>query len=152
MKKRIVSALLVFFLVLTLIPSTFAAETINNTDIIYFEDGSYLTFTIEEIATRASGTKSGTKICSYTDSNGMVNWEAVLTGTFTYTGTTAACTASSCSITIYDDAWYTVSKSATRSGNTANAAITMGRKVLGITVAKKDYQWSLSCDKNGNLS
>lgn len=152
MKKRIISVLLFLILVLALIPSSFAAEMINDTDIIYFEDGSYLTFTIEEISARASGTKTGTKACTYTDSDGAVRWQAVLTGTFTYTGTTATCTASSCSITIYDDAWYTVSKSATRSGNTANAAITMGRKVLGITVTKKDYQWSLSCDKNGNLS
>ena len=152
MKKRIVSALLVLILVLTLIPSTFAAEVVSEADIVYFADGSYLTFTIEEISTRASGTKTGTKACTYTDGNGNVNWEAVLTGTFTYTGTTATCTASSCNITIYESAWYIVSKSATRSGNTANAAITMGRKVLGITVTKKDYAWSLSCDKNGNLS
>lgn len=152
MKKRIISALLVLVLVLSFIPCAFATERVNETEVIYFEDGSYITFTIEEIGTRASGTKTGTKACTYTDSDGDVNWQAVLTGTFSYTGTSATCTASSCSITIYNDAWYTVSKSATRSGNTASAAITMGRKVLGITVTKKDYQWSLSCDNNGNLS
>ena len=152
MNKRIVSALLVLAIVIALIPSAFAADLAKESDVIYFEDGSYLTFTLREISARASGTKTGTKACTYTASDGTVSWEAVLTGTFTYTGTTATCTASSCSITIYENAWYTVSKSATRSGNTANAAITMGRKVLGITVTKKDYAWSLSCDKNGNLS
>ena len=79
-------------------------------------------------------------------------WKAVLTGTFTYNGTSAACTASSCNVTIYDSNCHEISKSATKSSNTASASVTMGRKFLGITVAKNDYSISLSCDKNGVLS
>lgn len=120
--------------------------------IIFFEDGSYITITIEELPMRASGTKSGHKNLTYTAKDGTICWQATLSGTFTYTGTSATCTSSTCDVTIYENAFYVVSKTANRSGNTATATVTMGRKVLGITISKDTYNMSLSCDANGNLS
>lgn len=150
--KRFLYVLLVSVMVSIFPLNAFAAESEEVQNITYFEDGSYLVETIETVQTRASGTKTGSKAHSfYNDENTML-WRAVLTGTFTYTGSSSTCTASNCSVTIYDSSWYTVSKSATKSGNTANAAVTMGEKLLGVTVRKVSTNIAISCDANGNLS
>lgn len=152
MKKRLIAALFAFILILSFSFSVLAVESTNESNIVYLEDGSYITITLEEIGARASGTKTAKKTYTYTASNGTASWEAVLTGTFTYTGTTATCTAADCDITIYDTVWYIVSNAPTKSGNAASVALTMGRKLLGITIEKKSYNWSITCDKDGNLS
>ena len=90
-------------------------------------------------------------VSSYNSADELL-WKAVLTGTFTYNGTSATCTASSCNVIIYDSDWHEISKSATKSSNTASASVTMGRKFLGITIDKETFYLSLSCDKNGVLS
>ena len=88
----------------------------------------------------------------YKDNSGNEQWRAVLTGRFTYDGNTATCTSSSCSVTVVNDAWYVVSKSTSKSGNSALGDLTMGRKFLGITIEKKTINMKLTCDKNGTLS
>jgi hypothetical protein len=45
-----------------------------------------------------------------------------------------------------------VSRTASRSGNTATANLTMGHRARGVTVSTSNYTISLSCDKSGNLS
>ena len=147
--KRFLTFILVISLVFSL--PLFASATQNtNEDIIYMDDGSYIIVTIDSMDTRASGSKTGSKSYNFYSSNDELEWKAVLSGTFTYNGTSATCTSSSCNITVYQNNWYEISKTATRSGNTAT--FTMGRKVLGITVSKKDYSLTLSCDANGILS
>lgn len=149
--KRVISLLaLAGMLVSIFTVNCFAAE--SETTVTYFEDGSYIIDTIEISGARASGSISGSKTRSYYDENGNLDWKAVLNGSFSYTGSSATCTSSSVNVTVYDSSWYTVSKSASKSGNTANASVTMGRKVLGVTVEQKSISISLSCDKNGNLS
>ena len=150
--KRILS---IFLMIMTLIPIITFAVSAEGCDgnVIYLEDGSYIVVTVEiESASRSSGTKSGRATYNYYDSNGARGWTAVLNGTFTYTGSSATCTASNCNITIYDSAWYTVSKSASKSGNSATAAVTMGKKLLGVTVTRVPVDLILTCDANGNLS
>ena len=150
MLKRIFSFLFAFVLLLPV--QALAINEDEAASIIYFEDGSYITITINEFESRASGSKTGQKTYVYTSNNGTVCWESTLTGTFTYTGTSSVCTSSSCDVTIYESAFYVVSKTASTSGNSAIATLTMGRKMLGITVAKNTYNMSLTCDINGNLS
>ena len=154
MLKRIFTLSLIVLLLVSALPfGAYATDyTGTNEECIYFEDGSYIRITITESVMRASGTKTGTKKYDYTGSDGEIKWEATLRGTFTYTGTSSVCTSSSCDVTIYESAFYVVSKTASTSGNAAIATLTMGRKVLGITVAKNTYNMSLSCDVNGNLS
>lgn len=154
MKYRILS----FFLVCVLFISAmtlpvYAAEiSVSDECIITFEDGSYLEVTIIDAGSRASGTKSGQKVTNYRDSDGVLQWQAVLSGTFTYTGSTATCTSASCSVTISDSDWYVDSKTTTRSGNTATTQLTMGQKFVGVTINKHSYTITLTCDKDGNLS
>lgn len=152
MKKKLFACLLVLVLAFIFPINAMAASTQSAQEVIYFEDGSYITVTLSETQARASGTKSGSKTYRYYDSNEVELWRAVLNGTFTYTGSSATCTASSCNVTIYNSAWYVVSKTATKSGNKALADLTMGKKALGITISKKSVSMQLACDANGTLS
>lgn len=127
-----------------------AAEQSENA--IYFEDGSYMVILIQETQTRAVGMKTGTKTYSYYSNSGNLEWQAVLSGSFTYTGSSAACSASDCSVTISNSSWYVVSKSVGKSGSSATCELTMGLKFLGITTDKETVNMKLSCDANGNLS
>lgn len=121
-------------------------------EIIQFEDGSYAIVEVTTTGARAAKSVNGSKQYTYCDSDGVAQWKAVLNGSFTYTGSTATCTSSSCSITIYISDWYTISKNASKSGNVASCSVTMGKKVLGVVVDKMSANLSLKCDANGNLS
>lgn len=150
--KKIVSFVLLICIIGALLPLECLAVEENEKIVYVFEDGSYLTESVYEYDTRASGTKSGSKEKTYYDSDGSAKWKAVLSGTFSYTGTSATCTSASMNVTIYDSACCVVSKSATKSGNTATGNATVGEKVLGVTVSKIPVTLTLSCDANGNLS
>lgn len=130
------------------------ATTATNTseEYIYFEDGSYLKIVTSYLSSRASGTKTGSKTYEYTQANGTINWKATIRGTFSYTGTSATCTACTCDVVIYDNAFYIVTKTTHADQNAAKATVTMGQKVLGISVSKNTYNLSIFCDNNGNLS
>lgn len=149
--KRTLCAVMVTLLLLGAMPVCgIAAE--YNTETIYFEDGSYLVVEMIPNCARASGNLTGSKPSTFYNSDGDAQWKVTLTGSFTYTGSSSSCSSSSVSVTIYDSSWYVVSKSSGKSGNTATASVTMGRKSLGVTVQKVPVSLSLSCDANGNLS
>ena len=149
--KRLLCCLLVLITTLCVLPiRSYAAE--GDREFMYFNDGSYTTVEIISQGGRASGSVTGNKVSTHYDSDGNIKWKAVLTGSFTYTGSSASCTSASVGVTIYDSAWYAISKSASKNGNTAYGWITMGRKVSGVTVAKVSADMTLSCDSNGNLS
>ena len=127
-------------------------ESSKAEDIIFFEDGSYVTIEITCIETRATSTRTGNKTYTYHNSEGEEEWKAVLRGSFNYNGATAVCTSSTCTVTIYNTNWYTVSKSTSKSGPTAKANLTMGLRYVGVTIDEKSYTITLSCDPDGNLS
>lgn len=147
--KRIICWLLG---VLMIVPAFTIGVFATDTDTVYFDDGSYITIDISTVRGRAAGTVTGNKTYTYHDSDGTTAWKAMLNGTFSYTGSSATCTASTCNVTTYDSAWYTVSKSTSKSGNSATAAVTMGKTLLGVTITKVPVDMILSCDANGNLS
>ena len=152
MKRRVFSLFLVLVTIVSVLSIKCLAADIENSEIEYLEDGGYIITTTQEIYVRATNTKVGTRTRSQYDSDGVLDWQIILSGTFTYTGTTSTCTASSISVNIYDSAYSKVSSSSSKSGNTATGSATISRKVLGVTVATNTYSLSLSCDKNGNLS
>ena len=153
MTLKLVSLLLAFvFLLGCTSLSASATENEELGNIIYFDDGSYIEVVIEESYTRAASTKTGYKLYRYRDSNDNIEWEADLTATFTYDGTTSTCTGANCVVTIYENAWYEISNTTTYSGNTATTHLTLGQKFLGITISKPQYTIALTCDKDGNLS
>ena len=153
--KRIAVLLLTVIMVLLLLPANaYAASDLLETQVVKvqrFTDGSYLVITMQTIETYASGTKTGTDTYTYYSASNEISWKAVLTGTFTYNGTTATCTSSSCNVTVYNNNWYVISKSVSKNANAAIGTVTMGYKFLGVTVKRDTYDLSLSCDPNGNL-
>lgn len=153
MKSRIISLLLALILLFAYAPGyAYAAEASESSQIIELENGYYLVISVHETAFRVANTKTGTKTYSFFADDGTLEWQAVLKGTFTYNGTIATCTASSCTVTVYADNWYEISKTASKNGGTATATVTMGRTFLGITIAQNDYSMTLTCHKDGNLT
>ncbi len=149
--KRKISILLLLVMIFSMVPFRAKAEQ-SHEDIVFLEDGSYIVTSILEVQSRVTGSKGGSKTSTYYANDGTLQWQATLTASFSYNGTSATCTTSNCSVTVHNSEWYTVSKNASKSGNTAMTTVTMGRKVLGITVDKDTIDIALSCDKNGNLS
>lgn len=149
--KRIFAGILTLLMVVSMFALNASAEVYAD-NVIYLEDGSYIVIKVIESGIRSTGTKTGRATYDYYDSDGVLGWTAVLNGTFTYNGSSATCTSSSCSVTVLDTAWYTVSKSASKSSNSATAALTMGKKLLGVTITRVQVDMILSCDPNGNLS
>lgn len=149
--RRFLSVILSVVLLLPVTGTAFASENIT-AEIVYLEDGSYLVIETAQIMTRAANTTSGFTRITYNDTDDVTRWRAILTGTFTYDGTTATCTDSSVTTYVYASNWYEVSKTAGKRGNTATGSVTMGRTVLGFTVAQETYSMSLTCSPNGTFS
>lgn len=152
--KTCIKSLILALLIVALLPINTLAATDAQKDqsTIYLDNGCYITVELSSINSRASGTKTGSKTYTYRDSAGAEEWRAVLKGTFTYTGSSATCTSVSCNVTITDTAWYTVSKTTSKSGGSALCELIMGRKFLGITIGKETVNMRITCDANGNLS
>lgn len=155
MKRFVICALALALLIISLPLQTFADEeskpNIANVQVILLEDGASIEI-ITEIMNQGRGTVTGTKVYNKRDSDNNLDWTAKLTATFTYNGSSATCTSASCSVTIYDSDWFTVSNMTSKSGNTATANLLMGYRVLGVPVLFYPYTITLSCDANGNLN
>lgn len=145
--KRVVSVLMLVFFLFSALPMAGAAEAVSE-ERIELGDGYYLIAETFQSGARASKSVSGSKPYTCYDSAGTALWKVTLYGTFTYTGSSATCTASSISTTIYDSSWSTGSKSASKSGNKATGSATMKQS----TVKSVPVSLSLSCSASGSLS
>lgn len=153
MMKRLFSTVIVLVLLIGLIPcNALAANQVDHVEIIQLEDGGYVEISTEMSPARAANTVTGSRTYTYYDSNHEKSWAAKLTATFAYSGGWYTCTTANCNVTIYDNQWYVVSNTTTRSSNNAVTNLTMGRKYLGVTVERPQYTIRLTCDINGNLS
>lgn len=152
--KRFIKLLVLVVLLGLVIPNKALAESVSpyEQDIICFEDGSYITVELVQFETRALNMTTGSKNYVYRNSNGVEQWRVVLTGTFSYNGSSANCTVSACDVTITDSDWYVISKTATKSGNVARANVTMGEKYLGNKIDERAISIKLTCDARGNLT
>lgn len=153
MIKRFISLLLVCMLLIMVFPfGAYAVNEVEPADVILCEDGSYIEIFTHVALTRAANTVSGYKEYVCRDSNNTLLWKAKLNATFAYSGGWYTCTTANCNVTIYDSQWYEISNNIIRSSNNAVANLTMGRKLLGVTIEKPQYTIKLTCDINGNLS
>lgn len=152
MNKPISIFLAIALLFAMCVTSVSAAESdVIENDRIRFDDGSYVVIELlDNIAHSSMEMKS--KSYTYYSSDGVAQWVATLTGAYSYDGVTATCTSAVCSVTIYKDGWYELSKEVTSSAATATADLTMACKVFGITYIKRTIQMNLTCDKDGNFS
>ena len=145
--KRVVSVLMLVLFLFSVLPMAGAAEAVSE-ERIELGDGYYLIAETFQSGARASKSVSGSKPYTCYDDAGTALWKVTLYGTFTYTGSSATCTASSISTTIYDSSWSTGSKSASKSGNKATGSATMKKS----TVKSVPVSLSLSCGASGSLS
>ena len=153
MLKRILSVLLATMIVASATPCVTTSATAHaEIETIYLQDGSYIEIEIIVQQSRALNTKTASKTYNYRGANGDLQWTGKVTGTFEYNGTTSTCTGASCSVTITNTSWYTMSKSASKSGNTAYGYLTMGYDYLGVRIDTENLTMSLTCDQNGKLS
>lgn len=151
---RKIIALLLFSICILTLPIEAYADVHEKSSVVveYFEDGSYLEEVLLESFTRASGIKTASKSKNYRNSDGILAWSITVTGTFTYDGTSAKCTAADCNVSITDSAWYTVSKSTSKNGATASASVVMGEMVSGVTIEQISTNITITCNANGNVS
>ena len=153
MLKRVWAALLAAIILSSVMPCMVAFATVyTDTETIYLEDGSYIDIEIVVRESRALNTKNASKTYNYRSASGDLQWSGKVTGTFEYNGTTSTCTSSICTVTITNTSWYTMSKSANKSGNRAYGYLTMGRDMLGVRVQTENLTMTLTCDKDGKLS
>ena len=157
MKKTISSILLLIMLFTTAIPC-YAESRMSNFDdssIEFFSDGSYMTTTIQiesEASTRATSTKTGSKIDRFYDSDGVLQWTITLKGTFTYNGSTSTCTNSEVSYSVSDSKWKVKEAVASKSGSSAIGDFVVKRYALLIPVQTESVHMTLTCSANGTLS
>lgn len=124
--------LLTLSLVATLIFSVIFCLPVNadgniktDTSIVYLDNGDYIETSITYFETNSRvATKSGSKTKSYKNSAGAVMWSVTVYGTFTYNGTTSACTSASHSTTAPGSNWSIKSVSSRKSGYSAIADAT----------------------------
>lgn len=150
--KRLSSLLLCCLFIFECLNITSFASDVNGS-VVYFDDGSYLvTIITESTTTRATKTKSGTKDLTYYDSNDNLEWRITLTGSFSYTGSSATCTSSSISYDIIENSWKIPTAVASKSGNKAIGDIVAKHYVLGIPTKTVTNTITLTCSATGTLS
>lgn len=152
MKKSVVSILVCVLLISCVLPYRASATAQDYGNIIYLDDGSYIIETVTVAGGKAMGTVAGTKTRTCYNSVDVIQWEAVVHGNFTYTGTVAICTSSTCDVTIYNSNCFVDKNLPYISSNRACADVCIGYRMLGITIRKDTYDIRLTCDVNGNLS
>ena len=151
MKKLL--CLILVVLIFCIFPNVQAEECRDRTEtVIHLENGEYIVVEIVQKTSRAIYSQSGSKSYTFYGSDNAAKWQAVLNGTYIYTGSSSTCTAASCDVTIFDGNYYLISKNASRSGNAAYGTVTVDHKILGVTVTQNSINLTLTCDVNGNLS
>ncbi len=132
----------------------------DGTTVIYYDDGSTLTISpvqitqISAYSTDSTEKKlSANRSAMRKDSDGNIEWEYTLYGTFTYVpGVSSVCTAATYRYEINDDAWSFSDGSATKSGNKAFGKGVFKRKFLLITTDTVNIDIFLTCDIYGNVT
>lgn len=153
MKRFFIFALSALLLFGMIAPCAYAEEiNLVGQDVKEVAKSGDLLIVISELRASSSGIKSGSITYTKSGSSGSTIWTAILSASFTYDGTSSSCTAANLNISISSSNCYEISRSVSRSGNTATATFTIGYEILGVTYNTENYTITLSCDKDGNLS
>lgn len=148
--KKIYKIFLALGIAFSNMAPVFATETKTYTEQI--SNDLVVEYTISEgPSTRASGTKSGIKTASMKNGSGTVLWTVTVHGTFSYTGSTSLCTASSVTTTCPASTWRITSKSASKSGATAYATATGKHYDNGAVIDTHTQSVFLVCGSDGTL-
>lgn len=129
----------------------------DGTTTVYFTDGSRLYISAVEknsaLYETASTTPEYHRTASYTSSDGVLQWEYTLYGTFSYVyGKSSTCIDASYTQTIYESDWTFSDGAAIKSGNTAIGNGNFKLKFFFVTVQTYEIDISLTCDVYGNVT
>lgn len=153
--KRMTTVLLAMLMLVVMCPTNaFAGEVATDQYVEYFEDGSYIVTELKTsgISTFTASTKNYSKSASYYNSDNEKEWTVTLSGTFSYTGSSATCTKATKSYKIYDDHWKVTSSSASKSGNKATGNFTVKRYLAGIPIRTVNKTLTITCSNSGVCS
>ncbi len=156
--KRIASFFLAVLMLISVPCTVFAEETMiepyESSSVEYFSDGSYMVTEIETpgISLMSTSTITASKSTKYYSSKDVLQWTVKLTATFSYTGSSATCTKSSISHTIYNSKWKVKSATASRSGRTATGKYEIKYYFLGVPTATRSGTIKISCSNTGVIS
>lgn len=137
------------------------AEASNDVEVEYFDDGSYMVTTFEDVefdtdeeVTLLSTYKtvSKSKSSTYYTASGVAQWKFTIAGTFQYNGTTSSAKSASSSVTIYNSQWSVKSRNAYTSGNSVKGDIACTKKNLIIIPVTISRSLTLTCSKDGVFS
>ncbi len=168
MKKTIVFLLLLSILVAMPI-NVLAAAPLNsssdNASYQYFEDGSYtvttLTLTVIDDGVTTCGAEpesynlQAKQDVSYHDANNNLDWVVTITAVFLVCPACAVsgmCQSSELSANIYDTSWGMYNVDERCMSNNAYGACSMKDKFLGITTMTVNVEFTLTCDRYGNVT
>lgn len=156
--KKLLMLLLVSALIFTTNISEAKANavTIVSQDTVHLSNGMYIeTIIVEERSNSTfatTNTKTASKIAYIKNSSNTTIATFKITGTFTYDGSTAQCTAASHSSTINNSAWTFTFKSANRLTNRAIGQYAIQCTQNGTVVQTISDTITLTCSPNGTLS
>ena len=166
--KKIKPILLSMLMLFTLLAAPYRAEaavsgdTADNSTITYFDAGSYMITTIgDEPGSKkpsgiqpfaASTTVSKSKTARFYNSENQVMWYVKVTGSFTYTGSSAKCNSASVTADSLSNSWKVSKLSAAHSGATAYASATGKQYFLGTVIDTISRTVSLTCSPTGIFS
>ena len=151
--KKVVSRFLFCVIMTAFVLCNPVSAANNNIEVEHLSDGGYfITEIIENDSpeeTRATGSKTGSKIGWYYDEQGNACWYVRVTASFSYNGSTSICSGVAVSADEVSSGWEITAKTTSRTGNSGTASATARRSSDGKTFTKTV---TLTCDKNGNLS
>ena len=160
--RKIFAFLLTFIMALSTTCVAFAGEmpapsSTYPVEYEYFDDGSYIVTTItEEPAVsfaRATSTKTASKTATYKSSSGASLWSVTVTGTFSYNGSSAKCTAVTGKASSNSSYWKVSSPSCSKLNASASAtAIGKQYNTSGAITRSVSRTATLSCSASGKLS
>jgi len=164
--KKLLSVIIMFLLVISPLAVNVSATDLSaeiqpavNQRIEYFKDGSYaiINYSEENLALNlvlpaAVQTKTGYKNYSFYNSDDELQWVVTVGGVFTYNGSSATCTESTVSSTVYKSNWKVKSAVASKSGATAIGDFVVKRYTLLVPVQTVNVHLTLTCSPTGTLS
>lgn len=154
MRKRFVIGLLLFILLFTYVsPRVQASAGMPPARSVTILANGAMLIEGECVVNHMRGqTLTASKPYYYRNANGVTEWTATITATFSYDGSTSSCSASSCTTSVQHGNWSESANSSSYAGNAAFANVIMVRKLLFIVVQTENINLSLTCDANGNVS
>ena len=165
MKKIIIFTILFSVMLSACIPANASSESFveshENSEVMYFDDGSYMITTLTEKnieysqynATRSAYIRTGTKTANYYSDDDELIWTYTLTGEFNVnSGISVVCTNVSASQTINSSSWGFYDENTYIEHQVARGKGFFKNKVLFVTVKTVEVDLFIRCDVNGNLS